>query len=70
MEVVLRFEEQDDVMDSMSETVVALSAMTWSVVFCVADWKGAWKRGPPGREELFASPYCWWERMKTKDAGR
>ena len=43
--------------DSISETVVELSAITCNVVFCVADWNGAWKSGPPGREELFVSPY-------------
>lgn len=57
MTVVLRLVEQASIMDSMRDVVVALSAMTWSVVFSVADWKGAWKRGPPGRDELLESPY-------------
>ncbi len=52
-----REEEQLALMERMREVRVVLSAMRWNVVFRVADWKGAWRRGPPGREVLDASPY-------------
>lgn len=50
-------DEQFCFTDSINETAVELSAMMCRVVFCVADLKGASKRGPPGLVELSASPY-------------
>ena len=58
--VVLEFRcaVQLDEMDEMRDVVVALSATMWSVVLSEFDEKAVVVRTPPGRELLFASPYC------------
>ncbi len=44
--------------DAMSETTVVLSATMWNVVLVVFEENAACAMAPPGRLELFGSPYC------------
>ena len=58
MELLFAMEELHELLiEPMREVRVELSAMTWKVVLEVEDVNGAWRRAPPGRDELFASPY-------------
>lgn len=58
-----RFEEvQFEPMEDISDVTVELSARTWNVVLEVLEIKLAWTIGPPGRLELFGSPY--YERLE------
>lgn len=58
----VEFDARNDVqllvMELISDVVVALSAMTWSVVFPLDELKGAVVSAPPGRVLFDASPYC------------
>ena len=53
LEAMVQLEE----MEAMSAATVLLSETTWKVVFCVLEEKAACASGPPGRDELFGSPY-------------
>ena len=55
---LLEREVQFERIESISETSVVLSAMTWNSVLEVFDWNCALVKTPPGRDELSGRPYC------------